>query len=1101
MTLRVRLLPRLPTRVIAGDGFAASVENGNLNIALDYRPIYEAPIDEYAGFIMAVQDPDTGSFISTNLSALIGTQVDGAVEAAEEAADSAAADAIQTASDAAATAADVIAADAARVLAETARDSSFANAKGDTTIALARARVADGETFIVYASGGLTYDAYRRESSSTQTLLGTFASAAGTQALAHTEAVTVSIPLEDAVAQSMTSASSTETIVSSTARVHSPVPAAQMVVTPLFHGVDLDTPVVPVKVTVTGKNIVNAAPALWEAGQINTSGVNSASTSRLRTIGYIPVAPDTQYVRRGGTVVPTVTLYDDDGNFTRQINDIVGTSDVWVTAANETRMRLFFVAGSGAIPSMVSTALIQVEKSAVPTTFEAYRSTIKTYEPVEIYRATESVTDTIEGSQHIRRIERRTVGGTTGDFVISNVTTPATVGAFYRALILLPANFSAGTAAFIIGRSDDGDYVKNAGSATEARGIFYSASDARITVEASKIDGMSGANLIAKFQAYLNAHPVEVIFDLGSYAVSAPVASGLLVLPPGGSVLVEATYAADFTLQFREVASGGGGGSSVLARVTALEMSSVSQAALVAGLQTQIDDLIVSGDSSVEAAAARTSFLGLVSATLKARLDRMEKQGRVDVADFGAVGDGMTDDTDAILAARDAAEANGMALYFPACSDHYMISRGIRLHGSTQVVFAPGAALKKLPAFTSAVSEAVSINQTVIPVVDASGFEVGFDVYVGPATSTPSYNGTRGVITAVDLVNDTISIESYNSTTGTGMRVAYAEGEAVASTTFPMIYTDNVVTPGVKISPELIRLHLNGNAQPGEPNAYTCSLIHLDAAHVVGAVSHRCILRNSPADALSDQGDGLSVHAFNRMYSNTWHGIHIGFTSSGHLVFGNYAKGNGRDGMYYCFTNSNTRAIANFFEDCPIGFAEIGGDDGDTILSANTTKNCGIDYEITGSSGVVQIVDMLSIGNTGKVVTADSAEQIKITGVAKGGSGIGIELIRCTHATLNVDFYDWTGTYCVDIRNAAAVRSSKMRVSGIFNGGASTQPIRIRSSDNVLVNDYVMDCGGAYDVVIAADSGQSAPSGVVIGAGILNAGISDGGTGTVNMMA
>ena len=78
------------------------------------------------------------------------------------------------AADAAATAADVIAADAAVVLAEAARDSSFANAKGDTTIALARARVADGETFIVYAADALTYDAYRRESSSTQTFLGVY---------------------------------------------------------------------------------------------------------------------------------------------------------------------------------------------------------------------------------------------------------------------------------------------------------------------------------------------------------------------------------------------------------------------------------------------------------------------------------------------------------------------------------------------------------------------------------------------------------------------------------------------------------------------------------------------------------------------------------------------------------------------------------------------------------------------------------------------------------------------------------------------------------------------------------------------------------------
>lgn len=73
---------------------------------------------------------------------------------------------------------DAAAAEAARGLSEAARDSSFANAKGAATIADARALVADTETFIVYASGAETFEAYRRESSSTETLLGTYPSSA-----------------------------------------------------------------------------------------------------------------------------------------------------------------------------------------------------------------------------------------------------------------------------------------------------------------------------------------------------------------------------------------------------------------------------------------------------------------------------------------------------------------------------------------------------------------------------------------------------------------------------------------------------------------------------------------------------------------------------------------------------------------------------------------------------------------------------------------------------------------------------------------------------------------------------------------------------------
>jgi hypothetical protein len=66
------------------------------------------------------------------------------------------------------------AAEASEAQAEAARDSSFANAKGAATISDARALVADNETFIVYAADALTFDAYRRTSSSTQVFLGTY---------------------------------------------------------------------------------------------------------------------------------------------------------------------------------------------------------------------------------------------------------------------------------------------------------------------------------------------------------------------------------------------------------------------------------------------------------------------------------------------------------------------------------------------------------------------------------------------------------------------------------------------------------------------------------------------------------------------------------------------------------------------------------------------------------------------------------------------------------------------------------------------------------------------------------------------------------------
>lgn len=54
---------------------------------------------------------------------------------------------------------------------------SFANAKADTSISSARARVADGETFLVINAALNQVDAYRRESSTTQTYLTTYTTA------------------------------------------------------------------------------------------------------------------------------------------------------------------------------------------------------------------------------------------------------------------------------------------------------------------------------------------------------------------------------------------------------------------------------------------------------------------------------------------------------------------------------------------------------------------------------------------------------------------------------------------------------------------------------------------------------------------------------------------------------------------------------------------------------------------------------------------------------------------------------------------------------------------------------------------------------------
>ncbi|REJ29291.1 glycosyl hydrolase family 28-related protein [Caldibacillus debilis] len=90
----------------------------------------------------------------------------------------------------------------------------------------------------------------------------------------------------------------------------------------------------------------------------------------------------------------------------------------------------------------------------------------------------------------------------------------------------------------------------------------------------------------------------------------------------------------------------------------------------VNNIQAQVNQLVVEGDSSVEAAQARVDADGNVFTTLKERLDTKETQFAnkisilkntfVSVEEFGAVGDGIQDDYQAIQNALDYAGNNGI---------------------------------------------------------------------------------------------------------------------------------------------------------------------------------------------------------------------------------------------------------------------------------------------------------------------------------------------------------------------------------------------------------------------------------------------------------
>src|SRR5690606_5942010 len=73
-------------------------------------------------------------------------------------------------------------------------------------------------------------------------------------------------------------------------------------------------------------------------------------------------------------------------------------------------------------------------------------------------------------------------------------------------------------------------------------------------------------------------------------------------------------------------------------------------------VQAQFDQVIIEGDSSVEAAAARVGTNNVRHPTLKARLDAEQTEVNRQLADiavnvksFGAKGDGLSDDSQALI--------------------------------------------------------------------------------------------------------------------------------------------------------------------------------------------------------------------------------------------------------------------------------------------------------------------------------------------------------------------------------------------------------------------------------------------------------------------
>lgn len=321
-----------------------------------------------------------------------------------------------------------------------------------------------------------------------------------------------------------------------------------------------------------------------------------------------------------------------------------------------------------------------------------------------------------------------------------------------------------------------------------------------------------------------------------------------------------------------------------------------------------------------------------------------ENDGYVSAADYGAVGDGKTDDTSALEALFADAVALKKAVYIPAGT--YLIHRPLTIKSGMEI-YGDGDAsiIKKIPAawhmLTDDIEEGVyNADSTITVKVDGiSGYAVGDHCYISYSSSplNPAMARARfctyGEIAAI---NETPIIEDGKTKYEVIMKSAYADVKlgvvykhpagAVLSTSFPILRSWGDKDECVNVY--IHDICLDGNRQAYnsvnyEPMEWTNACIHFDAYstlstngipynhHSYNHIVERCRLINASFDAVSDQGEGGLIVKDCVIENCAMHGVHMGTTFANAFITNNKMTGNGVRGAGVFFCQSVTNVIVD----------------------------------------------------------------------------------------------------------------------------------------------------------------------------------------------
>ena len=327
-------------------------------------------------------------------------------------------------------------------------------------------------------------------------------------------------------------------------------------------------------------------------------------------------------------------------------------------------------------------------------------------------------------------------------------------------------------------------------------------------------------------------------------------------------------------------------------------------------------------------------------------------RGCISVKDYGAVGDGVTDDTESMERAfADAARMN-VSLYVP--SGTYMIRRPLTLKSGMEI-YGDGnsSVIKKIPAAWHKLTDAISTgvynddeDHTITLKVDGvSGYHVGDHCFISYSNNPFNPSNVRarycsyGEIAEINeepIVENgktkyEVKFKSAFNSEKLGVVYSHPVG-AVLSTSFPVLrswaFQDeciNVYIHDITIDGNRQTEGPTYNGVTYEPMEWANGCIHFDAYgtskvngisynhHSYNHILERCNIINSSYDGISDQGEGGLIVKNCTISNSAMHGVHMGTIFANALIIGNTMTGNGvrGAGVFFCQDVTNVVIDSN----------------------------------------------------------------------------------------------------------------------------------------------------------------------------------------------